>query len=39
MADGAIGMAALGSLAVSTFVAGFLVLSRRQVRHEDKSRS
>ena len=39
MADGAIGIAALGSLAVSSFVAGFLVLSRRQVRQDDESRS
>ncbi len=39
MADGAIGVAALGSVLVSSFVAGFLVLSRRSLRHDDDSRS
>ncbi len=38
MTDGAIGIAAFGSLLVSSFVAGFLVLSRRSLRHDDDSR-
>ena len=38
MAEGAIGLAALGSLLVSSCVAAFLVWSRRSLQHDDSRR-